>query len=144
MHRSAAPRRRNRGLLVAAVASLGLAGSLVADVASALAPYSVHVRVVPTSVAKGSDFRVIANGNSSNTSILVVFLDRQACATTATDERSHPATEIIDHAVVGLYKRSRTVLARVAGNHYACAYLIAPPPATLTRGHASAAYAVSP
>jgi len=144
MHRSPAPRRRNRRLVVAAVASLGLAGALAADVASALVPYSVHVRVVPTPVAKGSDFRVIANGNSSNTSILVVFLDRQACATTATDERSHPATEIIDHAVVGLYKRSRTILARVAGNHYACAYLIATPPATLTRGHASAAYAVSP
>ena len=141
MRRSPASRTRNRGLLVAAVASLGLA--LVADVASALLPYSVHVRVVPTPVAKGSDLRVIANGNSSNTSILVVFLDRQACATTATDERGHPATEIIDHAVVGLYKRSRTVLARVAGSHYACAYLIATPPGTLTRGYASAAYAVS-
>lgn len=144
MHRSLTPRRRNRGLLVAAVASLGLAGSLAADVASALVPYSVHVRAVPTPVAKGSDFRVIANGNSSNTSILVVFLDRQTCAPTATDERSHPATEIIDHTVVGLYKRSRTVLARVAGSHYACAYLIAAPPATLTRGYASALYVVSP
>ena len=144
MHRSPAPRRLSRGLLVAAVASLGLAGSLAAGVASALLPYSVHVRVVPAPVAKGTALRVIANGNSSNASILVVFLDREVCATTGTDERSHPATEIIDHAVVGLYKRIRTVLARVAGTHYACAYLIATPPATLTRGHASTAYVVSP
>jgi len=143
MHRSSASRRRKRGLLLAVAALLALGGSLAAGAAFALLPSAVHVRVVPAPVAKGSDFRVIANGNSSNASILVVFLDRQACASTAAEERSHAATEIIDHPVVGLYKRSRTVLARVAGNHYACAYLIATPPATLTRGQASAAYAVS-
>ena len=144
MDRPPAPTQRSRGLLVGAVAAIVLAGALAAGTASALLPYSVHVRVAPTTVAKGSNFRVSANGNSSNSSILVVFLAAKACATTATEERSLGAAEVISHPVVGLYLRSRTILAHVPGNHYACAYLIGTPPQSLLRGRASTAYVVTP
>lgn len=144
MHQSPTPTRRNRWRLVATVASLVLAGALAGSVASALPPYTVHARVAPTPVAVGSAFRVTADGSSSNASILVVFLDLRACATTASEERSLGATEIIYHSVVGLYKRFRTVTAHTAGDHFACAYLIGTPPQSLTRAYAFRPYTVTP
>ena len=143
MHQPPTSTRRTRWPLLAAVASLVLAGALAGGVASALPPYSVHVRVVPTPVATGSDFRVTASGHSSNASFLVVFLALRACASTATEERSLGAMELIYRRVLGPYKRFRTVIAHTAGDHFACAYLIGTPPQSLGRAFAFVPYAVT-
>ena len=102
---------------------------------------------MPNTLPKLAHFRVTASGHSSNASQLTVFLDNRACATTAREETSHPrAVKIISTVVVHVYSKARTLLARVVGGHYACAYLTAvppQPPLSLQYARASAPYKVS-
>jgi hypothetical protein len=106
----------------------------------------VNVTVVKTTVPKSNPFNDIVKGVSTNTSQLVVYLNRtHKCArTVAADSTLPKVAEIINTDVVGSYTRTRTEVAQFLGRHYACAYLRSTPPPTpvLLRARASASYTV--
>jgi hypothetical protein len=150
MHRTLKAIHRRQ--LITAAATLALACGL-SGVAVAGSPYTVIVKVVPSTVPVPGAFKVTASGLSSNRSRLRVFLNAaSACAATAAADAAIAGDVLIISpvpGVVGSYVRSRTLStvsgasgARGPGRHEACAYLIAWPPSTLPRAHASAAYAV--
>ncbi|MGA2471731.1 MAG: hypothetical protein ABSG64_13695 [Solirubrobacteraceae bacterium] len=141
-----------RPLLTAGVAALVLGGAW-SGVALAGAPYTVAVNVVPSTAPIPGSFKVTASGLSSNLSRLKVFLNAtKACAPTAAGEAALAGDILVINppaGVVGAYSRSKTLITvagakgpRGEGNHQACAYLIAAPPAALLRARASTAYSV--
>jgi hypothetical protein len=134
------------------IAALVLAGVL-SGVALAGSPYTVTVKVVPTTAPVPGTFKVTASGLSSNLSRLKVFLNAAAaCAPTAAADAAIAGDVLIISPVSGVvhaFVRSRTLStvagatgARSPGRHEACAYLVAWPPSTLPRAHASVSYAV--
>lgn len=150
MHR--ALKAIHRRQLATGATVLVLAGAL-SGVALAGSPYTVMVKVAPSTVPVPGTFTVTATGLSSNRSRLKVFLNaHSACAATAAADAAIAGDVLIISpalGVVGSYIRTRAVStvsgasgARGPGQHEACAYLIAWPPSTLPRAHASAAYAV--
>ena len=135
-----------------AAATLVCAGVL-SGVAAAGSPYTVMVKVAPSTVPVPGTSTVTATGLSSNRSRLKVFLNaRSPCAATAAADAAIAGDVLIASpalGVVGSYVHTKVVSTvsgatgpRGPGNHQACAYLIAWPPSALPRGHASAAYAV--
>ena len=141
-----------RWQLAAGVATLVCAGAL-SGVALAGSPYTVMVKVAPRTVPVPGTFTVTATGLSSNRSRLEVFLNaHHACAATAAADAAIAGDVLIVSpaaGVVGSYVHTKSVSTvsgasgpRGPGRHEACAYLIAWPPSTLPRAHASAAYAV--
>lgn len=130
---------------MAAIAVAVVAGALAWSTLAAANPaYTVSVKVVPTTVPLHALFKLTAHGNSSNTSLLKVFLNRKKdCAKTARKDASLPGDELkINTTVTGLYSKSRMLHAAHQGQHNACAYLLALPPAHLLRARAATRYAV--
>jgi len=132
----------HRTAIAAAIAAI----VAVAWSASALAlpAYSVHVNVVPSTLPVNMTFTVTAHGNSSNTSLLKVLLNRKSgCAHTAAQDAAHPGDSLkIDTMVTGAYSRSKTFTAKQGGRHWACAYLTSLPPSHFLRARADMAYLV--
>jgi hypothetical protein len=132
--------------LTAGLAALALAGVFSTAAVASDAAYTVNVTVVKTTVPKSNPFKVIVKGVSTNTSQLVVYLNRtHKCAKTAAADSTLPkVAEIINKHVVGSYTKTRTEVAQFLGQHYACAYLRSTPPPTpvLLRARASASYTV--
>jgi hypothetical protein len=127
--------------LAAWAAALGLALTLAwTGAALAGGPYTVKVKVKPSSVLVGSNFTVAANGVSANLSQLKVFLNRtKKCASTATADAAISSDSLkINDRVSGTYSKARTLTAANVGGHYACAYLTAA--SKRTSAYASAYY----
>lgn len=150
MHRTLKVTHRRRLAVGAAAAMLAccLTGAALAG-----SPYTVTLKVVPSTAPVPGTFKVTANGLSSNRSRLKVFLNTaKACAPTAAADAAIAGDVLViapASGVVGSYVRSKTFNTvagasgpRGEGRHEACAYLIAWPPSTLPRAHASASYAV--
>lgn len=131
-----------RPLLRVSIATLAAFG-VMCGAAVAMNPYTVHI-AVPGTVTKGSTFHARVYGHSANTSVLTVFHDDQACATTSSREQGHSsATKIVSQKVTGKYSVTRKGTAAKRGKHYICAYLTGLPPQSLPRAHAAAAYTVT-
>ena len=150
MHRFLKATSRRR--LAAGAAAVAVAGCLT-GAALAGSPYTVAVKVVPATTPIPGTFKVTASGLSANLSRLKVFLNTaKACAPTAAADAAIAGDVLViapASGVVHAYTRSKsfTTVAgatgpRGEGRHEACAYLIAWPPSTLPRAHASASYAV--
>ena len=150
--RGTASRAIHRRQLVTGIAAVALAGAL-SGIALAGSPYTVTVKVVPATTPVPGTFKVTASGLSSNLSRLKVFLNAtKACAPTAAADAAIAGDVLIispASGVVHAYVRSKSLSTvagatgvRGPGRHEACAYLIAWPPSTLPRAHASASYAV--
>jgi len=128
-----------RARLSAGVVPLVLA---CGGVALAFSPYTVHVKV-PSSIKKGTQYKVTAKGESANLSILTVYLAGKPCAANASREQGvSGAKRIIKADVVNKYSKSATEKAKVLGTHHACAYLTGTPPQSLPRAHSFATYSV--
>jgi hypothetical protein len=68
---------------------------------------------------------------------------KSACAPTSAADAAVPTNVLtFSGKVVGAYVRVKPETAKVAGNHFACAYLTATPPSTLPRAKASAPYVI--
>ena len=146
------PRALHRRSLATGTAAVVLAGCLT-GAALAGPPYTVTVKVVPATAPIPASFKVTASGLSANLSRLKVFLNTaKACAPTAAADAAIAGDVLVispASGVVHAYTRSKTFSTvagatgpRGVGRHEACAYLIAWPPSTLPRAHASASYAV--
>jgi hypothetical protein len=130
--------------VTAVVAVLGLALAFSSAASAGGPPYTVKVKVVPSTVRLTKTFKVIASGRSANASRLIVFLNRvRKCALTVAGDAAIPSNHLlVKTGVVHLYSDATTVKTLIAGKHYVCAYLTALPPSTLLRARAGAAYKV--
>jgi hypothetical protein len=146
------PKATHRRRLAACAAAVAAAGCLT-GAALAGSPYTVTVKVVPATTPIPGSFKVTASGLSANLSRLKVFLNTaKACAPTAAADAAIAGDVLViapASGVVHAYTRSKSFATvagatgpRGEGRHEACAYLIAWPPSTLPRAHASASYAV--
>jgi hypothetical protein len=132
-----------RRWLIGGVAALVLTGAFSA-VAMAGSPYTVHEKVVPSTVPLNHPFKVTMFGLSANTSVLRLYLNRnKPCAVTAAADAALPGNFLkFATQVTNGYSITKTFVGKLEGRHYACAYLNGLPPQKLPRARAGASYAV--
>jgi hypothetical protein len=132
-----------RRWLIGGIAAVVLTGAFSA-VAVAGSPYTVNVKVVPSTVPLNHPFKVTMFGLSANTSVLRLYLNRaKPCALTAAADAATPGNVLrFATQVTNAYSITKTFVGKLEGRHFACAYLNGLPPQKFPRARAGASYAV--
>ena len=117
--------------------AVGAAGVLSA-VAVAAAPYVVKPSA-PSLVQTGQTYRVKAQGTSSGSSRLNVFVASKSCAASATVEKGRALYEVINTVVLHVYAKAKATKTNSAGSYRVCAYLVR---GSTTLAHGAASYTV--